>query len=483
MTVLNKVFSILEKDKILERVKSYQGIAVACSAGSDSVALSRILHKFNCNSSNKFQLALVHVNFGLRGRDSDKEAEFVANLAKELGCKLFLEVRNETLFPRKSQGVQEWARKLRYEFFQELVSQGWIVALGHHFEDLAETILLRMTRGSSAARLIGMRKWQGEYYRPLLSLSKSELLSCLTEFGQDFCEDSSNVSLKYDRNRIRLQVLPVLEELHYGAAKRIVELAEEVDKIAQKRIDYFGKISAAYIDGKSLARQFFIDFAKEFAPEEVVGLFFEVFKLPREALSRKKIAAIATQVMSSAAKNSVWSLDMDKTWRLIFSKQRLSYEFEAELSKLSGSADILVTNHRQRQKRQLIKQVEFKTHLSPGGCVNFSSPMGEIKIVRSEAQQNETPIEMRIYQPPSRRGLVWWQRRHKSSLKDIFQANCISLFDRETALVFEVDSLAFGIFIRNKYYICTNRDLQLQELETDCFVWPMLERDSSLRSE
>ncbi|MBP9708524.1 MAG: tRNA lysidine(34) synthetase TilS [Oligoflexales bacterium] len=482
MTHLEKIFSILEKDKILERVKAYQGIAVACSGGADSVALSRILHAFNDLSSEKFPLALVHINYGLRGIDSNRDAEFVANLAKKFGCQLFSQVKNEGLFPRKNQGVQEWARSLRYDFFQELISQGWIVALAHHLEDLAETILLRMTRGSSAAKLIGMRKWQGNYYRPLLSVSKNELLACLTTFDQSYCEDSSNSSLKYDRNRIRLQVLPVLEELHYGAAKRIVELAEEVDNIAQKRIDYFGKISAAYIDCKSLARQFFIDFAKEFAPEEVVGLFFEVFKLPREALSRKKIAAIATQVMSSAAKNSVWSLDMDKTWRVIFSKQRLSYELDAELSKQSGSADILVTNHRQRQKRQPLKQVEFKELLFPGGCVNFSSSIGEVKVL-SEAPQSDPPCELRIYQPPSRRALVWWLRPHKISLKEIFQANCISLLDRETALVFEVDSVAFGLFIRNKYYICTNRDLQLQELETDCFVWPMLERDSSLRSE
>jgi tRNA(Ile)-lysidine synthase len=209
-------------------MERYRGIVVACSGGVDSTVLFHLLAAFKKKHLD-FPLALMHLNYGLRGEASDAAEDFVATLAKDHEVPFFA---HKALAPGESSEllpshhIQSWARKIRYEKFADLAAQGWLIALAHHLDDSAENIILRLARGSSPGSLLGMQEFHNHCWRPLLSLRKSQLIAYADATHLGFCEDESNSTLAYSRNVIRLKVLPELEELYPGAARRIVRCGE-----------------------------------------------------------------------------------------------------------------------------------------------------------------------------------------------------------------------------------------------------------------
>jgi tRNA(Ile)-lysidine synthase len=197
-------------------VSPKEKILIGCSAGPDSVAL---VHFFLALQSKwKFKLILCHYNHGLRGNDSNRDARFVRDLAKRFR----IPVRTERGAVRKSAqknktSLEEAARELRYDFFIRTAKRLRIkkFALAHHLEDQAETILMRMLQGTGLRGLCGIRrvmKKQGvSFFRPLLGISKKEILDFLKINRIAFRKDLSNQSLDFLRNKIRLKLLPLLE--------------------------------------------------------------------------------------------------------------------------------------------------------------------------------------------------------------------------------------------------------------------------------
>lgn len=187
--------------------------AVACSGGPDSVALLLAFHE------SKLPVIVAHVNHQLRGAESDADEEFVRELAERMKLPFF-STRIE--LPKVNQ--EDTARSKRYEWFATLDAK-WI-ATGHTADDQAETVLHRLIRGSG---LQGLQSIHEEIktiespsaatgglpvVRPLLSVSRSEILSYLQERGQPYRTDSSNADPKYTRNRIRQDLLPLLKEFN-----------------------------------------------------------------------------------------------------------------------------------------------------------------------------------------------------------------------------------------------------------------------------
>ena len=189
-------------------------ILVAVSGGSDSVALLHLL----CALASDFPFALhvAHFDHALRPQSGD-DAAFVASLCRRLDLPLAVggaDVRGEA--GRRGGGIEEAARFLRRRFLEEAAAENgcrWI-ALGHHRGDQAETVLHRILRGTSLAGLAGMRPRSGPYIRPLLECTRSEILDYLTLHGLSFVEDATNLDPKFTRNRLRHQVLPLLEEFN-----------------------------------------------------------------------------------------------------------------------------------------------------------------------------------------------------------------------------------------------------------------------------
>ena len=211
----------------------FHRVAVACSGGVDSTVLFHLLYQWT-RAKKKPELAICHTNFGLRGKESDEDEKFLQKLAQDSGVLFFSnQISPRCRDDRRSESLQAWARRLRYEHFQKLSAQGWIIATAHHQNDVAENVLLRLARGTSPGAMAGLALWHEPYWRPLISYSKSEIegYACLHQLS--YREDSSNLSHEYTRNRIRHQLLPLLEQLYPGASGRIARCGLESGEITR----------------------------------------------------------------------------------------------------------------------------------------------------------------------------------------------------------------------------------------------------------
>jgi len=181
-------------------------IGVAVSGGADSVCLLHAL--LQLREEFALQLSVVHVNHNLRGSESDGDAQFVEDLAARLGLRCF--ARSVQL---GGGNLEQEARRARYRFFEELIANREVqrVALGHTISDQAETVLFRLLRGAGSAGLAGIRPvTDSGIVRPLLQVKRTQVEGWLQERQIAWREDSSNLELGFDRNRIRQRLLPAL---------------------------------------------------------------------------------------------------------------------------------------------------------------------------------------------------------------------------------------------------------------------------------
>jgi tRNA(Ile)-lysidine synthase len=203
-----------------------QRLLVAVSGGPDSVAALHAL----CRTGRwlNFELAAAHLNHGIRRAEADRDELFVRELCSRLGTELVVEeIRG--LGPKN---FEERARELRYEFLNRAAGKlnAQSIVVGHHQDDQAETVLLRLVRGSGIAGLAAMAELgPGRLVRPLLSLARVEILAYLTAIGANYVIDSTNLEQRALRNRIRAGLLPQLErDYSPGIGRRLAELATEM---------------------------------------------------------------------------------------------------------------------------------------------------------------------------------------------------------------------------------------------------------------
>jgi tRNA(Ile)-lysidine synthase len=236
-------------DKVLQLLSKLKGknIALACSGGRDSVVLLHLCIHSGLSPD------ILHVNFGLRGKESQAEEAFVKALATKFNVKVKIrQVTPDELNP-KDAGIQEKARNLRYNWFGTLRYQHILVA--HHAQDNAETLLLNGIRGAGLTGMSGMNDGFTEnslILRPLLGLSSNHIQKYAGKYNLEWCEDSSNKSSKYNRNRIRINVLPELEKINPEAAMHLAETAEILGEYKQWIDDITETYKNKYLDGNQL---------------------------------------------------------------------------------------------------------------------------------------------------------------------------------------------------------------------------------------
>ena len=216
-------------------VKETDGILVALSGGADSVAL--LLGLFELQKTGRIaRLCAAHLNHGIRGEHADADEAFSRELCERLGIPFFQRrVDVPALAASENSSIELAARSARYAFLRDVKNEqglDWI-ALGHHRDDQAETVLLRLLRGSGTDGLAGMRVKTGELIRPLLKTGKDEILAYLSACGQDYCTDATNFETDATRNRIRLAVLPVLEEINPSAKAALASAASHIAEDAE----------------------------------------------------------------------------------------------------------------------------------------------------------------------------------------------------------------------------------------------------------
>lgn len=186
-------------------------LLLAVSGGIDSMALTTIFHSL------KYDIAIAHCNFNLRGIESDNDENFVQKKGQELAIKTFCIRFNTKTYALKNKiSTQIAARNLRYTWFKELClsNQFDYVLTAHHLDDNLETFIINLTRGSGLEGFTGIPEINNNIVRPLLKFSREEIDLFAKENQIEWREDLSNASTKYTRNKIRHQIVPILKEIN-----------------------------------------------------------------------------------------------------------------------------------------------------------------------------------------------------------------------------------------------------------------------------
>ncbi len=224
MSQLTVVKSTVEENGLLSKGDR---VLVALSGGPDSVALLHMLTKLR--REYELSLTAVYINHQIRKKAARGEEHFCAELCGRLKVDFLLESVDIPALARKNKkGIEETARDFRYETFDRLASihSSDKIALGHHADDQAETILFRVLRGTGLTGLAGIPIKRGKIIRPLLNLRRSELLAYLAVHKLQFCKDVSNDNVEYTRNYIRNRLLPeIRKNLNPSADSALVNLA------------------------------------------------------------------------------------------------------------------------------------------------------------------------------------------------------------------------------------------------------------------
>jgi tRNA(Ile)-lysidine synthase len=209
LTMIEKVEETITKYKMLQQ---NENVVVAVSGGPDStallVSLSHIAPVLNLH------LTVAHFNHGLRGKEADEDERSSRRLTKRLGLPFISRKMDENAL-QKGLSPEEFYRQERYRFFDAVAksSHAHKIALGHNLQDQAETVLLHLLRGSGLEGLKGiMPLREGKYIRPLIEISRDEIIAFLEETGIAYRQDRSNESTLHLRNKIRLVLLPYLKK-------------------------------------------------------------------------------------------------------------------------------------------------------------------------------------------------------------------------------------------------------------------------------
>ncbi len=219
-----KALSFMEDHEMLERGSR---VIVGFSGGADSVALLHLL--WELREDWELDIAACHVNHQLRGEEAKRDEAFCRSFCQERGLELHVfseDVAAGAAATGKS--IEEYGREVRYRSFSQLMrSHKDKIATAHHENDLAETVLFHIARGTGLKGLVGIPAVRGNIIRPLLSCSRKEIEVYCQENKLSYVTDSSNLSLEYSRNRIRHQILPQLQELNPALLDSVLRLSKQ----------------------------------------------------------------------------------------------------------------------------------------------------------------------------------------------------------------------------------------------------------------
>ncbi len=228
--MLNKIKRFIESQKLLSRNKLY---IVALSGGADSTALLRIL------STLGYKVEAAHCNFNLRGAESMRDEEFCKNLCQKLNIAFHLiHFDTYTYAETHKLSIETAARELRYKWFEQLRldTDAADICVAHHKDDNVETVLMNIIRGTGLNGLCGIRPRNGHIVRPLLCVSREEIIGFLRSLKQDYVTDSTNLVADATRNKIRLKVMPYLKTINSSVSENINLLSKrmvEVEKVVK----------------------------------------------------------------------------------------------------------------------------------------------------------------------------------------------------------------------------------------------------------
>lgn len=220
--MLYQVRAYIDKHRLLS---ASDKVLVGLSGGADSVALLSVLVKLG------YTCIALHCNFHLRGEESVRDEKFAQAFADKLHVPLYkIDFKTEQYAHENHLSIEMAARELRYAWFEDMRIrlQAQAIAVAHHRDDSIETLLMNLVRGSGIRGLVGIRPRNQYVIRPLLAVSRKEILSWLEEQQYTYVTDSTNLSDAYTRNFIRLRVLPLLEEINPSVRQTLSRTADHL---------------------------------------------------------------------------------------------------------------------------------------------------------------------------------------------------------------------------------------------------------------
>lgn len=207
---------------------------VALSGGPDSVALLCALHQLG------YSIEAVHCNFRLRGEESDRDERFCVELCQRMNIPLHrTHFDTETYALVHQVSIEMAARELRYRYFEQLRAdlQADGICVAHHQDDQVETVLLHLVRGTGLKGLLGMKPKNGRILRPLLCVNRNQVDEYLSSIHQDYVVDHTNLEADMQRNKLRLEVIPLLKELNPAVGANILRMSDHLKEL-DALVDY-----------------------------------------------------------------------------------------------------------------------------------------------------------------------------------------------------------------------------------------------------
>lgn len=248
-------------------------ILLAVSGGVDSVVLAHLCHLAKMNFS------IAHCNFNLRGEESDTDEEFVLDLADSLEVEVFIENFDTATYAEDAKvSIQMAARELRYQWFEELSSSLKFdyILTAHHANDNLETFIINLVRGSGLEGFTGIKKVNNNLVRPLLLFSRREIEDFAKTQNIKWREDSSNSSNKYLRNKVRHDIVPVLEELNPQLLESFANTQSHLNDSLNLVEDYIGLIYPEIVSKTMYGYNLKIDYLKKLPNTKAV--LYELLK-------------------------------------------------------------------------------------------------------------------------------------------------------------------------------------------------------------
>lgn len=212
-------------------------ILLAVSGGADSIFLLFVLKDLG------YDIQIAHCNFNLRDVESDQDEQFVKDIADKYSIRCYVRSFDTLKFAEENKiSIQMAARQLRYDWFEELLVENNFscIATGHHQDDSIETFLINLIRGSGISGLCGIQMINNKIVRPLLSLKRNQIEYFLTKQNIKYRNDSSNSDIKYLRNNIRHQLIPLLKEINPKIQETIsneIDMLNGINNIFKEKVN------------------------------------------------------------------------------------------------------------------------------------------------------------------------------------------------------------------------------------------------------
>ncbi|MBU4318339.1 MAG: tRNA lysidine(34) synthetase TilS [Proteobacteria bacterium] len=328
-------------------IESGDRVLAGVSGGPDSVALVHILKQIA--SALPFDLALAHLNHGLRGEASDRDEGFTASLAQQLGLPFHREKADVKGYGREQGLSTEHAgRRLRYDFFHRVMEEFAYskIALGHHGDDNAEMVLMALIRGSGPLGLAGIPPVRDHgVIRPLFHLTRRQILSYLDENNLNYVVDETNLSAHFLRNKIRLELIPLLENQYNPQMVRSLNRLSDILRAEnQSRKDHTEKqAESRVLKGTGHSRRILASFLNQLPSAEKRNLVREMIRKTKGDLKRITLAHVEGVLSLAVSKKGDGRLDLpDKilvrktNQQLFFSKEDLPLRAVKILDRESG---------------------------------------------------------------------------------------------------------------------------------------------------